>query len=63
MKNIIKFIPSLLLTPLQKLTNVRLCHHVMSMQDVTTQKVLTFVHVILGTVVTDLHAMVGDMIH
>ena len=43
--------------------NVLLFHHVMSMQHVTTQKDLTSVHVILGTVVTDLHAMVGDMIY
>ena len=34
----------------------------MSMQHVTTQKVLTSVHVILGSVVTDLYAMVGYMI-
>ena len=50
-------------TPLQKLMNVLLFHHVISMQHVTTQKDLTSVHVILGTVATDLHAMVGDKIH
>ena len=43
--------------------NALLFHHAMSMQHVTTQKDLTSVHVILGTVVTDLHAMVGDMIY
>jgi hypothetical protein len=40
--------------------NVYQIHLAMRMQHVITQKDLSYVHVILPTVVMDLHAMVGN---